>query len=206
MRILITIFVLCLFVSQVMDASPLGQFHRAYNKKEIKEQISEIRDKEYGEEFLKLYSEEDLEQVIQFLQDPMKHFSKILRILHIWPHVGVYQRYIREKNEQGGNIWGPFLETHFKSIDGKKLPILTFLFLTAPPGASKGLFADTYVDLFNSNPGVFIRDLRKRKDWKYIIDELLGGESSWKAGLDKLGNSKFEKEFKAYVSSRKLVS
>jgi hypothetical protein len=124
-------------------------------------------------------------------------------IRSLWAYIGVYQRFLRETHEIEGSIWGSFLETHYQNIDKKKLSILTFLFLAAPPGVSKASFADIYVKFFNSNPDLFVQDLKKREDWKRIIDDLLNYGSSLTMGLDRLANTVFEIELKTYINSHK---
>lgn len=193
----------CIVILQLGYANPAGApVHTGHNN-EIKKQIINLKLREYGKDFFIQYSEKDLEHLILFLKNPKRYFSKIQNIRSLWAYIGVYQRFLRETHEIEGSIWGLFLETHYQNIDKKKLSVLTFLFLAAPPGVSKASFADIYVKFFNSDPDLFVQDLKKREDWKHIVDELLNYGSSLTMGLDRIANSVFETDLKTYISSHK---
>lgn len=193
----------CIVILQLGYANPVGASGHTGQSNEIKKQIESLKLTEYGREFFIQYSEKDLEHLILFLKNPKRYFSKVQNIGSLWSYIGVYQRFLRETHEIEGSIWGAFLEAHYQNIDKKKLSVLTFLLLAAPPGVSKASFADIYVKFFNSNPGLFVRDLKKREDWKRIVDGLLNYGSSLTMGLNRLSNTAFEIELKTYIDSRK---
>ncbi len=188
---------------QIGCSSSMSGIIQIHDSRYVKEQIEELKATEYGKEFLVQYSEEDLEIAMLFLRDPLNLFERTRNIQHLWPYFWVYQKFLRDTYGLETDIWGPFLEEHFHRIDERRLRILTFLFINAPPGSAKELFADVYIKQFNCFPAVYVRYLKKRKNWKGLVDELSASDSSWATGLKKLGNTAFEKEFKEYVSSRK---
>lgn len=172
---------------------------------DVDDQIKELSATEYGRQFLVTHSVANMKKVILFLQRPVEYFGSIKPVNDFCEYVFIYRRYINESKKLPSDFYDQFLRNNFASINKKNVPILTFLLLGCQKSALFGeVLADAYTVLFESNPEIFVEDLKKREDWKRVIDALASG--SWpalQAGLNKLGDSEFEKAIKAYVSSRR---
>lgn len=172
---------------------------------DVNEQIKELSATQYGRQFLAMHSEADLKKVILFLRSPVEYFDSIKPIQNYCEYIFIYRRFINESKKFPSDFYSKFLQENFASINKEKVPILTFLLLGCQESALFGeVLADVYTVLFESNPDVFVEDLKKRKDWKRVIDTLAPGSwAAFQSGLKKLGNSEFEKEIKAYIFMRK---
>jgi hypothetical protein len=61
--------------------------------------------------------------------------------------------------------------------------------------------ADCYTILFGKDPVPFVKDLKKRADWRSVVDSLQSGSGSeFMRGVSKLGNSMFERELRSYLT------
>jgi hypothetical protein len=198
-RTIILIYILA--VGSLLSASlSCGQV-LSYNRREIKEQIKELSETKYGQQFLSGHSLKYLEEVILFLQIPEKHFVGIQNIEGLRFYIMIYEQYLRETDRYGGFLISAFLEKHFQTIDDVKVNIITYLLLNCSQGIAGEFLSEKFIDLFGSNPDIFINELKKRKDWKEVIRELLPGKwESFRECVNKLGNSQFEMELKKYVS------
>ncbi len=170
----------------------------AHAGQDVKERVKEFKGTDIGRKFLSTHSERDLEKVIMFLDDPKGYFLEIQNIKSVGAYFDAYDYYLWHKEHKSSFI--DLLHYKFQTVDVDKAEILTFLRLNYRSGGinSEDL-TRTYADLFKSYPAVFIKVLEKRKDWKLVVDSLQMDWSLFKEGVAKLGNSAFEKEFKAYV-------
>jgi hypothetical protein len=168
--------------------------------KDIKEQIRELRGTEYGRRFFEKHSTKDMENVILFLRDPIGNFNQIRNIKDLFSYISIYDAFMIKSKRSAEGPFDPFLRKNFKMIDEKKASILIFMVLAPGGGVFKELLADKFTKLFESNYFVFIKILKKMPNWRLVVDEVGSGDwAAFKAGLEKLGDSPFEKEFKEYV-------
>ena len=177
----------------------------SYELPDVNDQIKELSATEYGRQFLATHSIANMKKIILFLQCPVEYFDCIKPVNNFCEYIFIYRRYINESKKLPSDFYDQFLRNNFASINKNNVPILTFLLLGCQESALFGeVLADVYTVLFESNPEIFVEDLKKREDWKHVIDALASG--SWpalQAGLNKLGDSEFEKAIKAYVSLRR---
>jgi len=180
-----------------------GQDFLCYDRNQIETQINEMRKKYAGPEYSAVASSEAFKNVILFLQNPTKYFGAIKNIPHVQSYISLYGTYLNETHKLNGLLIGVFLDKHFSTIDEERVPILTFLLLNCSQGVFGELTTWYYIDLFASNPQLFIQDLKKRSGWREVVDNLVPFDSGkFKESMKKLGASDFEKQFKNYVSSR----
>jgi hypothetical protein len=173
----------------------------AFADQDIKEQIKEIKLLEDGREFFNDHSEENMYKIIRFVHNPTKHFPSILNIKDWCSYIQVWDFYLIKVKREAIGCFGTLMRD-FCDVDEEKVAILTFLLST---GRNCGLYQEAlstrYSRLFSSNPIVFIEDLKKRKDWRDIIETLQVGDwNAFKVGLTKLGDSEFEIGLKSYAS------
>jgi hypothetical protein len=168
--------------------------------RDIKEQIRELWGTEDGQEFFEKHSTKDMENVILFLKDPIRYFSRIRNIEDLFSYIGTYDAFMITSKRLNRGTFDLFLRTHFQTADEKKASILIFMVLAPRGGYFKELLTDKFTKLFESHYYVFINILKKMPNWKLVVDEVGSGDwAAFKAGLEKLGDSAFEKEFKEYV-------
>jgi hypothetical protein len=171
----------------------------------IEKQIKEIKKWAYGANFLKDHSERKLYQIRLFADNPVGCFNQVRNIQDWCAYFQTWDFYLIDVKKIPEGCFGKLLQ-HFENVDDKKAAILSFLILTdSKCGFYAEALSERYTILFSKQPEVFIRDLEKRGDWKNIIKTLYSGE--WGAFEDtvlKLGDSKFEKELKAYVAELKI--
>jgi hypothetical protein len=157
---------------------------------------------EKGKEFFRHYSEKDLESVLLFPGDPKDNFKSIQSIPDLGPYIGIYEDYLTTGSGHSQSVALTFLDRHFKTLDAGNLPVLTFLLLHTG-GINGYVFYSAYTRFFESHSALFLRDLKERANWKEIVDALgLGDLIAFRNGVDKLGDSKFEKEFRDYASKK----
>jgi hypothetical protein len=186
--------------SIVIAISVLGAILWACADRDIKKQIAELQGTEYGRKFFEKHSTKDMENVILFLKDPIRYFGRIKNIEDLLSHISIYDAFMIKNKHATEGPFDPFLRKNFKTVDEKKASILIFMLLAPHGGVFKELLADTFTKLFESQHHVFIEILKKMPNWKQVVDEVGSGNwAAFKAGLGKLGDSPFEKEFKEYV-------
>jgi hypothetical protein len=148
------------------------------------------------------HSEKDLERVLAFLQDPVRNFRSVQRVADECSYEYAYANYLAETKQKDDAGYLTFFSTRFRIATDDNVPILTYLLLNCHNAFLGESLADRYTVLFKSSPEIFIKDLRRRKNWKQIVDETRGGDwQAFREGLAKLGDSGFELEFKNYVLS-----
>ncbi len=163
--------------------------------------VSRFKHSEVGRAFLKDNSEKDLEKVLAFIHDPVRNFPDVQRVADVCSYIEAYGRFISETNEDPVGYLN-LTYAHFMIATDEIVPILTYLILNCHNAILSEGFADRYTRLFEGSPEIFIRDLKRRPNWKHVVDEVVGGDwQAFKKGLDKLGNAGFELELKNYVLS-----
>ena len=174
----------------------------ALTDRDIREQIKEMKLLAEGREFFNDHSEENMYKIMSFVHDPTEHFPGIQDIKDWCSYIQMCDRYLINVKRKRIGCFGTLMR-HFLDVDGDKVVVLTFLIST---GRSCGLYLEAlsarYSRLFSSNPTIFVEDLKKRKDWRDIVETLQVGDwNAFKTGLTKLGDSEFEKGLKSYASS-----
>lgn len=164
--------------------------------------VSKFKQSEVGKAFLINHSEKDLEIVLSFQRDPLRNFQDVQRVANVCSYIYAYANYLAETKQKDDAGYLDFFSKHFRIATDDNVPILTYLLLNCNNAFLGEALADRYTTLFGSSPKIFIKDLRRRKNWKQIVDETRAG--NWQAfeeGLAKLGDSGFELELKNYVLS-----
>lgn len=164
--------------------------------------VSKFKQTERGRVFLMDHSERDLEKVLAFLQDPLRNFQGVQRVADVCSYIGAYVIYLAETKQKDDAGYIKFFSTHFRIATDANVPILSYLMLNCHDDFLMEAIVGRYTELFGVSPEIFVKDLRRRANWKRIVDE--AGTGDWRAfkeGLAKLGNSEFELELKNYVAS-----
>lgn len=175
----------------------------AYANQDVHERIEEFKKTAYGQSFLKSHSEQDLEKVLLFLDNPTVYFPEIRKMQKVADYIDGYDHYlwVWDTGNTERRSFFAFLHNNFQKADANRAAILTFLLLSY--GSYGGINAEaltaTYAELFRSYPSVLIKEIEKSGHWQLVIDSLFMEWSVFKEGVAKLGSSKFEQEFKAYV-------
>jgi hypothetical protein len=164
--------------------------------------VSKFKQSEVGRAFLINHSEKDLEIVLSFQWDPLRNFQKVQRVANVCSYIWAYAGYLAETKQKDDAGYLDFFSKHFRIATDDNVPILTYLLLNCNNAFLGEELSDVYTTLFGSSPKIFIKDLRRRKNWKQIVDETRAGNwRAFKEGLAKLGDSGFELELKNYVLS-----
>ena len=165
----------------------------------------------------KMTSEETLAKTIMFVEDPVHHFKLIrdMDMTQFWENISLHDAFMREKKKSKSMFYfhdrlkdmihWQAVEDEFGSIVSPEdvVSILTFLLLNCQSGDYEDILRDLYMREFGSYPSWCIRDLKKRKDWKRVVDQF--GEErvmTITKVVKRLRNSGFEKEFKEYLVTR----
>lgn len=143
-------------------------------------------------------NEKGLSAIEAFLTDPVTNFDRIKGLGDIGDWLGKYeQRFVKDRR-QTRDVIGDFFYRNFTEISEKKIEILIFLIENSGSGIYGEMFIDKADDVFCDNTKMFVGVLGKNKEWKKIIYELdLIGDIS--RCLEKMGNSQFENEIRAYI-------
>jgi len=193
----------------IMIMAVICQFLPAFDQKDAKERVKEIKawlpTYEYKWAY-KIESEEALEKAILFIEEPLEYISSVrgLDQSALWRDIVLYQTFMYEvrKTKEGFYFYGQLCRLTATMSEGK-VSIMTFVLLNCHAAADSELIADLYCRLLNSDTRMFIQYLSKEKNWKQVINEMATcNASDIKELLDKLGDSKFEKEFKEYLRSK----
>jgi hypothetical protein len=148
--------------------------------------------------YIKAFEEKVIITDLKKTQYGTVFFDKIKKIKNFFEYIEVFDRYSQEKYHKNESIISTFLEKHFQVINRKKADILNYLILISD-GMYAEYFADKYTILFESYSLVFIKTLKNR-DWKGIVNRLDAGNwQAFRLGVEKLGDSEFETNFKKYV-------
>jgi hypothetical protein len=89
-----------------------------------------------------------------------------------------------------------------REMNEEKFYVITFLVLNCYSAVYGELLDDLYMDLFGSHTELFIKQLKKRGDWKRIVDRGTASMRQFVVVINNLGNSDFEKELKEYLFTR----
>ncbi len=185
---------------RILDSLCRIRTSRSIDRQQAKEEIgiirSRIQDRGLADRY-KIDDEKALEDVILFIHDPVTCLDSIkyLDSYHLWTYIGMYDAVLK-----GGDYFLDQLRDIASNIDDKTIKLVTYLLHERmPDGVTGEMLAYMYTELFEAYPGQFVIDLKARPDWKSVIDRLaIGGYKQLRAGLAKLGDTKFEKELKAY--------
>ena len=181
----------------IITIAVIAQLFYACSDRGIREQAQELMIMTRGWADVKIYSEKYAEEVILIGKNPTGYFYKIPHSREVFSYIEIYDRFMFESGRTSNQ--NSFLD-HFTKIDEKKSSLLTFLMAACDNAVYGELLADRYTNLFATYPHLLVRELRKMGDWKRIVDQLeVGNWEAFKEGVNKLRDSKFEKEFKAYV-------
>lgn len=162
-------------------------------------------------------SEDTLVKTIMFVEDPAHHFALIrdMDMTQFWENVGLYDAFMYGKNK--GKRKFHFRERLIDLIGsqdeekgycsawfpGDPFLILTFLLLNCQSGDYEVIIKDLYMEELIKCTRTDIGELKKREDWKRIVDEFgVERTEQMKRVVKRLGNSGFEKEFKEYLFAR----
>lgn len=174
-----------------------------------KNAIARFKKTPAGQHFLKYHSEKSLEIADSFLIDPVLKFSELKSISGACEYFSALQDFFDKERGYSENDFYHLISNLSTSADQVRCEILTFLLLSfngsSCNSTEKAAIVATYADSFSSSPQLFISALRTTQDWKAIVDSLGSEWSTFKNGVAKLGNSKFEKEFIDYVSGAEAV-
>ncbi len=186
----------------------LAQDFLPYNEDQIKTQIKEIfapypklQETFAHQIFMLSSSPENMKITIFFLQNPLKYFDDEKRVPDPFSYFALYEQYLKDKKEVDANCFllEDFFNQHFKTIDEKRIQIITFL-LECSSGIDWDVVSIYYVKFFLRNTHLFIEDLRKRDNWRDIIkSSFFIDQDNTEAAIAELGNSEFEKELKKYM-------
>jgi hypothetical protein len=164
--------------------------------------ISAYKETDEGVAFLKKHKELDLLNVVLFLQYPSEYFCRIQRIHDLCSFMWAIEMFLyQQRNMEFDGFFG-FVRRNFQVASTENVPILTYLILNCEHAYFAEELVNVYSKLFEKQYVLFIEDLKRRNDWKRIINGMPAGDwNAFKRGLAKLGNSKFELELKEYASS-----
>jgi hypothetical protein len=162
------------------------------------ELIKELKASKQAENFLKAYPERDLETVINFINDPRKHFSAVREINDFGAHLGWCEWILIKTHRLHGSFLHEFVRRFFPIPDVTGVDILTFMSLNSWGSQAEELDGE-YLRLFQSSPKVFIEYLEKRNDWRDVINHIIGSASEYVPIIEKLGDTEFEKQLKELV-------
>jgi hypothetical protein len=182
----------------------IGQASLPMNRKQAKEEIKVIKSRiqEWGLEDYRIDDEKALEDVILFINDPLDRFDSIMHLNthQLWHYIGMYDYVLKGRKGIGTFYFFDRLEKSMIPVNATKVKLVTYLVHDRmPDGVDAEFMVDIYTKLFEVNPHLFVNDLKTRSDWKDLIGCLASGDyMAMNRGLAKLGNSRFEKELKAY--------
>jgi len=155
-----------------------------------------------GRGFLKNHTEKNLAIVLSFERDPLRNFRDVQRVADVCSYIYAYANYLAETKQKDEAGYMNFFSKHFRIATDENVPILTYLVLNCHNAFLGESFMGQYTDLFGASPEIFIKDLKRRANWKQVVDEArVGNWRAFEEGLAKLGNSGFELELKNYVAS-----
>ena len=164
--------------------------------------VSKFKQSEVGKAFLLGHSEKDLEIVLAFLRDPVRNFPRVQRVANVCSYIYAYACYLAETNDKDEAGYHDLSIKYFWPATDENVPILTYLVMNCHNAFLGESFVDEYTKLFGASPEVFVRDLRRRPNWKEIVRHLTSGYwGAFTDGLARLGNSGFERELKDYALS-----
>ena len=183
-----------------------GQTSLTMDRKQAKEEIkvikSRIQDWAMPNEYYKINDEKALEDVILFINDPVDRFDSIkyLNTHELWQYIGMYDDVLKGSKGIGTFFFFGRLEKEMIPVDSRKVKLVTYLLHDREPdGVYAELMVDIYIKSFETNPQLFVDDLKTRSDWKDVIGNLASGDyDAMTAGLKELGSTKFEMELKEY--------
>ncbi|HSA95349.1 MAG TPA: hypothetical protein VLJ16_04815 [Acidobacteriota bacterium] len=137
--------------------------------------------------------EKGLSDIAAFINDPIKNFDRIKGFDDIGDLIGDYER--RSGHDR---LLNDFFSRHFAEISERKIEILIHLIQKSGSGIYGEIFVNWAEEVFCNQPKMFVRVLEGNTDWKEVIYQLaMIGDIS--RCLEKLGNSPFELEIKAYI-------
>ena len=188
---------------RILDSLCRIQTSRSVDRQQAEEEIRIIRSRiqDWGlADRYKIDDEKALEDVILFIHDPVTHFDSIKDIHRLWNYIGMYDHVMKGSNGSTADYFLNHLREISVNIDAKKIEVITYLLHDHhPDGVYMELLVELYIGLFEMSPGQFVNNLKTRQDWKSVIERLsIGNYETMKAGLKKLGDSKFERELKEY--------
>jgi hypothetical protein len=184
-----------------LSAVPKRDQARAQDQ-DVQAVIENIKKTDYGREFLQSHSETNMEKMILFSRDPVKFFPHIQDIKDWCSYLGLYEEYMRVELKSSYSLMISWARDKFIKADDDSAAILAFLLLNDNDCGHWGEeLADRYTILFGEDPVPFMKDLKKRANWRSLVDSLESG--SWDAlmeGAAKLGDSMFERELRSYLT------
>jgi hypothetical protein len=200
--VVLCIIVLCIaFIGFGKGQTSLPMDRKQANE-EIKVIKSRIQDWALRNDYYRIDDEKALEDVILFINDPVGRFDSIKRLNtdQLWKYISMYDYVLKGSKGIGTFYFFDHLKEMMIPVDEKKVKLVTYLMHDCQPdGVFAELLVDLYTGLFAVDPLLFVNDLKTRTDWKDVIDSLGSGDyEAMRAGLAKLGNTKFEMELKEY--------
>jgi hypothetical protein len=187
----------------------IPQFLQAFDENAAKERVKEIKvwlpTFEYAWQY-KVDSEEALEKVILFVENPLKYVSVVRGIDHksLVRNKLLYETFLYEtKRATDGMYFYSQLLSISRTMSKEKVSLMTFVLLDCCDALEGEAIAGLYARLFMANTRMFIKFLKGRSDWKQVVNEF-GNFNADQTGtiLNNLGDSEFEKEFKEYVFTK----
>jgi len=188
-------------------ALPVLQFVYAFDKQDAKGQVREMVAWAQNRDanplsYPRINSEEALEKVILFVNDPLKYsdLPHAMDGYQLWNYIYLYDSFLfQTKKSKVEFFFFQQLDTLTKTMNDEKVMLVTTLFINCHGALYCEGLCGYYTELFGRYPALFVKDLKKRNDWKRIIGDLAPGDyEAMKAGLAKLGDSKFERELKEF--------
>lgn len=159
----------------------------------------------------KITSEDTLRKTINFVENPGDYFYQIrtLDMTQFWDSIRIYDAFMYDNKKATIFYFHKRLSDfygvgHWHGVNASvDISIITFLLLNCPSGDYGGLIKDLYLYTFASYWHSFIPQLKKRRDWKLIVDEF-GAERTEQIEMVmiRLGKSEFEKELREYLLTR----
>lgn len=178
----------------------------AFDENDAKERVKQIKAWLPNYRYawaLKIASEDALQKAILFIEDPNANFrlTNGMNMSEFWENCRLYERFMYDTNRtRSGFYLYERLRAVTAEMSEEKASLMTFLILNCPAAAYKELLTDLYMKLFACHAGLFIDQLKKRQDWKRVVDELDSASANRvRSVVDSLGDSDFEKEFKKYI-------
>ncbi|MDI6699586.1 MAG: hypothetical protein QME85_11740 [Candidatus Saccharicenans sp.] len=129
-----------------------------------------------------------LKTIEAFFSDPVKYFEALKKEPDLRNKLELYFRYNKEKARDG-------LRILLEQPDQARSEILVYLLAIYP----EYVIADTAAEFFSLSPDLFTNQLKRYPEWRELINELTRREETFYAGLEKLGNTEFEREVKDYA-------
>lgn len=129
--------------------------------------------------------EAELRKLDAFFKDPLVNFEVLKGMKDPGEKIAFYARWNGDRIED-------FFITHYQVFDERKIEILIYL-LRYYRG---NRVPDEAARIFSLQPAMFVRELEKAPEWEDIISDISWSWENFSPGLQRLGDSDFERKIK----------